>query len=270
MTTEFSNSHVGLWGDNHGNLRWAQYVLPKFAEAGVREVWQVGDFGYWGGHKGYFYLNEVNELLSSLNMDLIVVPGNHEQWSLLKEYWDENPDTPFIVRTNIGIVPRGFTFQKYGRNVYTFGGAPSIDFQYRTEGADWWLDELPTVEERERLLEKAKEYVEQVGQVDVFLAHDIPDIDIHDIPDSLATILTSNPMGWPNIALKYAAHGREILTPFYEITAPRLWVNGHYHSYGVRHNNEGNLCWLSLHMDGQYHNCKILDLEALTIEHLDL
>lgn len=268
--SEYTDTHVGLAGDWHGNVQWAKYAIQKFHEAGIREIWQVGDFGYWGGSKGHYYLSDISDLLVSLDITLLVVPGNHENWALLKEYWDENPDVPYMVRPNLTLLPRGYSFFKNNRLIYTFAGAPSIDFQYRTEGMDWWLDELPTVEERERLLVGAESIVERYERADVFLAHDIPNIDLYDLPGPLASILSSNPMGWPNIALKYAEYGRQILTPFYETMKPRLWVNGHYHSYGVRHDDEGNLCWLSLHMDGQYHNCKILKLEDLTIEHLDL
>ena len=70
---------VGVAGDWHGNTRWARHALSEFHEAGVHDVWHLGDFGLWPG--GGDYLDAVNDTCERLGLTILVTPGNHEVYS---------------------------------------------------------------------------------------------------------------------------------------------------------------------------------------------
>lgn len=46
------------------------------------------------------------------------------------------------------------------------GGAFSVDYEYRTEGKDWWPNEEPTIEEAAKLVVG--------GPLDILITHDAP------------------------------------------------------------------------------------------------
>lgn len=87
-----------------------------------------------------------------------------------------------------------------GRSFASLGGAPSLDFQSRQQGKNWWPEEQMTPDDVERTIEG--------GSVDVLIAHDSPGTPWATPP--VEEILKSNPMGWSDRALEYAAVGREL------------------------------------------------------------
>lgn len=79
----------------------------------------------------------------------LFVDGNHENFDLLNsypiEYWNEGK--VHIINDSVIHLMRGQVFYIDGKSIYTFGGATSIDKEYRTEHISWWKEELPSEKE---------------------------------------------------------------------------------------------------------------------------
>jgi len=71
---------------------------------------------------------------------LYFIDGNHDDHSVLSKIEEETE-----LLKNINYIPRG-TIKKLhdGRTALFIGGGDSIDKHLRTEGIDWWREELIT------------------------------------------------------------------------------------------------------------------------------
>ncbi|MBP3883345.1 MAG: metallophosphoesterase [Olsenella sp.] len=116
----------------------------------------LGDFGlvwYEGGNSADDYWLD---WLESKQWTTLFVDGNHENHALLGAL----PERDFcggrvhVVRPHVLHLMRGHVFDLPcdGKTVsaLAMGGAGSHDIAYRTEGKDWWPDEIPSAEERAR------------------------------------------------------------------------------------------------------------------------
>lgn len=162
---------------------------------------------------------------------------------------------------HIAVLPRGHRFSMGGRTFVSLGGAPSIDFETRTRGTDWWPEEM--IERTEA------EAVGAAGYADVMLTHDSPDGPWW--TPRVAHICATNPLGWSRTALAYAAAGRRRLSISYEGVRPRLLVHGHYHvadeATVTSNGHSGRV--VALAADGQENNAALLDLDGLDVTWID-
>ena len=104
------------------------------------------------------------------------------------------------------------------------------------------------------------------GYADIMVTHDAPGPPW--ASPSVAQILATNPLGWPQGALDYARVGRERVTEAFLAVRPRLLVHGHYHCYGqstfrLPGTTYDTTVW-SLDMQGRAGNVCLLDLATLT------
>jgi hypothetical protein len=98
----------------------------------------------------------------------------------------------------------------------SFGGAASIDYEWRVPRRSWWSEELPTDEDLALLSGRAP--------VDIMVTHDSP---IPGVPKVQA--IRESPGGWSEEALDYANRGARIITEAWVTAAPQLLVHGHFH-----------------------------------------
>jgi hypothetical protein len=235
---------VGVAGDWHGNTRWALHALSELHDAGIGEVWHLGDFGLWPGGAGF--LDAVEGACARLGMTIIVTPGNHEDYSQLSE----KRGVTTRVRDRIAFLPRGHRFTVNGWRVLSFGGAPSVDFEYRVEGASWWRAELPAEDEVDAAIAD--------GPCDILLLHDSPNAPY--ATDAVSSILRSG-SGLSDRALAYARVGRERVTRLHAAVRPNMTLHGHYHVAGSAQHGDGS--WtVSLAADGEDGNLGLLRLPA--------
>jgi hypothetical protein len=255
-----TSSAVGLAGDWHGDTAWALSSITRLASARVRTVFHLGDFGLWPGNSGRKYLQKVDRACRSLGVNIYVTPGNHE-------WWPKILSTPLTNRDEIGSVawvaehvaflPRGHRWSIQGRTFVSLGGAPSVDFEWRTRGQDFWPEEMMTPEDVRR--------IEAGGHAEVMLAHDAPDAPFQ--TPAVRDLVRYNPQGWSDLALTYAAVGRRRMTTAFLAVAPRLFVHGHYHVADAAR----------VELPGQSYGCEVVSLAAngdaqnlLTLEVKDL
>lgn len=134
------------------------------------ELIVAGDFGYcW--HNRMHLLDELSKRLTALNTTLYFVDGNHEDFHTLYQY-PIDPETQMRpLCDNIFHLQRGHIYTIHGKNVFTFGGALSVDKAWRTPGVSWWPEELPTTAEwirGETTLEN------HMGTLDLVVTHEAP------------------------------------------------------------------------------------------------
>jgi len=256
---------VAFAGDWHGDRIWANARLQSLGERGVNVVVHVGDFGIWPSTSGKTFLRTVEAVCDKYDIALLVVPGNHEDWGRLTTLW-ENPKRraadgsmlPLYLTDHIAVLPRGWRWEMGERSFVALGGAPSVDLHSRDLSRDWWPQEQMTQED--------VDYTIAGGYADVMVTHDAPAPPWASPP--VEAILSSNPMGWPDSALKYARVGRERVTEAFLGVRPRLLVHGHYHCSGqatmlLPGADYDTTVW-SLHMQGHGGNIRLLDLETFS------
>ncbi len=225
-------TEVVFAGDWHGNLPWAIGRIQSIGASGVTTILHVGDFGIWPGSSGKRYLEAVENMCARHDVEILVTPGNHEDWARLSSLWahakHRDPDTgaalPVSLTEHIQVLPRGHRFEIEGHTFMSFGGAASVDKHLRTEGIDWWPEEMPTEQDVEAAVAG--------GQVDVLITHDSPEPQWC-VP-AVRETLARNPHGWPHDSLTWAAVARARVNRVFESVRPHLLVHGHHHVWGER------------------------------------
>lgn len=168
-----------------------------------------GDFGgVWCGDNEELYWRK---WLEKKNFTTLFVDGNHENFDLLNEF----PVVSFFggkahkISDKIYHLMRGELYEIEGKKFFTFGGASSHDKDVRTEGKNWWKEELPSENE----IENALQNLEAVSwSVDFVITHSAPTkIQREFAPDYEENVLT------------------DFLQSVKEKLSYEKWFFGHYH-----------------------------------------
>ena len=130
-TIDPDETRFGMAGDWHGNWRFAVGKLEEFRRAGIKTIFQLGDFGIWPGPRGDEYLGKLRKNLELNDQTLYVTLGNHEDYDQVEELETDALGLKWP-RHNIALFPRVFRFMLGEYRVLSLGGAPSIDFKMRT------------------------------------------------------------------------------------------------------------------------------------------
>lgn len=221
---------VAVAGDWHANTSWAIRSLRHLHSLGVREVFQLGDFGIWPGQKGTEYLDALQKVLDELGMRVVATPGNHEDYHQIAQLPAEDRDQQpahagfealgavMWARDRIALLPRGHRFTRSGWSFVSLGGAPSVDFEHRITGQSWWIEEMITDDDVAAVVAG--------GPADVMLTHDAPE-PWHGT-DMVAKIVQT-PVGRSAEVLAYSAEGRRRLDEAFQAVKPRVLAHEHYH-----------------------------------------
>lgn len=107
------------------------------------------------------------------NYTLLFVDGNHENHPALNAY----PIVEFAggrahqIKDSVFHLMRGEVYTLQGKTFWCFGGAESHDKYLRTEGKDWWPEEVASWEEMNYGIENLAKYE---NKVDYIITHDCP------------------------------------------------------------------------------------------------
>lgn len=217
---------VGIAGDWHGNTGHALRAMEQFHRLEIKYVFQLGDFGLWGGlleHNKDKLRSRLQTLLQKYDMWLFVTLGNHEKYSFLPHFstYEDGPWKDFLYEPKaprILYFQRGQSITLGGRNLLSIGGAASIDYKYRMEGLTIWKEERITAQDVRNTVDEAS----RLGTVDVILAHDVfasaPIFGTHRQSDK-----------WDAEEKAYAQTSRDALEKVALAVTPKLWLHGHYH-----------------------------------------
>lgn len=168
-----------------------------------------GDFGgvWCGDHEELYW----RKWLEKKNFTTLFVDGNHENFDLLNEY----PIVSFFggkahkISDKILHLMRGEIYEIEGKKIFTFGGASSHDKEVRTEGKNWWKEELPSKEEMNSALQNLDN---AEWNVDFVITHSAPTkIQREFAPDYEENVLT------------------DFLQSVKEKLSYEKWFFGHYH-----------------------------------------
>lgn len=250
---------IGLAGDWHCNNTWARHAIYTFSQAGITDVFQLGDFGVAFPKYGDRMLSDVHGACTRFDVNLYIVPGNHENWAWIDKL-DFDPDAKVARLTDrVTVLDRGFRGElPHGRTVGALGGAPSIDFPNRIENVTWWPTEMIT-------LRQAEDFA-AAGEVDIMLAHDAPDGGT----DAVQRIIDTPPdqSMWTDRGLAYAREGRELMNIAVAGAKPKVFAHGHFHVFDEKQTEDTK--FLSLDQNNTHRNLISLDLETLDHEWLDI
>ena len=164
---------VFLTGDTHGHIDSQKlFDFAKIHKNLTKNDYMIilGDFGF------IFYPNPDNakekyqlKELSELPYTILFIDGNHCNFDRLNSYPVETWNGGKIHRISDSIfhLMRGQVFNIQNKTFFTMGGAQSYDKAYRTEGFDWWKEEIPSYQEVNEMIDSAN----KVKNVDCVLTH---------------------------------------------------------------------------------------------------
>ena len=168
-----------------------------------------GDFGgVWDGSNEEKYWIK---WLKNKNFTTLFVDGNHENFDMLNCLPKVDFCGGVVGKVDDGIyhLMRGEAYVIDGKKIFTFGGASSHDKEFRTEGKNWWTEELPSKDEMDRAIESLERINWQANMVIT-----------HCAPTSIQKIID-------------ASYEENILTEFLDSIKEKLkfdkWFFGHYH-----------------------------------------
>lgn len=252
-TTEFfTQEQAGFAGDWHANSKWANRCLHMFADAGIRTVYHVGDFGIDDDDMGTRFRAVVSKVLAKRDMLLIVVPGNHENYDYL-ESDSYAIDQGFLVNASdprIWYAPRGHLWTQNSVRFAAMGGAYSIDREYRTKHHSWWpqeeITECDVLDLQNNLIREGWD------KVDIMITHDSPKG--ADVGRKLFKLPAH---------IEYAANRqRMMLRKAVDLAKPTTLVHGHWHKYIRTELNavEYETSVIGLTCDGMQNNLMIAEI----------
>ncbi|OAT84672.1 hypothetical protein A6P54_02585 [Bacillus sp. MKU004] len=166
---------IYITGDTHGYTDISKLNSKRFKQNKYLTkkdfVIILGDFGLvWddGNDENYW-----RKWINKKNFTTLFIDGNHENFNLLETFpeFEWKGGTVRKISNSIFQLMRGQIYNIDGYKVFTFGGALSIDKDYRTEGKSWWEHETPNLKEyNSGLLNLEKNNWE----VDYILTHTAP------------------------------------------------------------------------------------------------
>lgn len=202
-------TRIAIAGDWHGATKFASKALHYAHKHGAQRLLHVGDFGFWGTADPY--LSAVSETAVALDLPVLFIDGNHEHHDELDRLPIQD-DGLREVAPHVFHVPRGHRWEWGGVSFLGLGGAPSIDRASRTEGFDWFPQEVISTGQAYRAAAG--------GHADVMVTHDcpsgvtIPDLVLYEDDTPLSRYLSSH---------------RALLQGVAEQVTPRYLFHGHYH-----------------------------------------
>jgi len=221
---------IVIIGDTHGGDRMGSSnalknpQMKRICESYDREfpdyVIVVGDFGYvWSADP-----NNKEELywlrwLSEKPYKILFVDGNHEnheRLSLLESVDMFGADVG-KVRDNIFHLRRGRIYTIENKKFFAFGGAMSVDKEWRIDRVSWWKEEEPTYAECAIALEN----LEKAGNtVDIVLTHTAPKTILETFAEKY--LIATDRIQEDSVA--------RFLDEVYRRTEFKNWFFGHFHT----------------------------------------
>lgn len=160
------------------------------------------------------YTNAV-ERLNKKKYTLLFIDGNHDN----HDFWGKQPvedwhggkvhKHPHI--ENCYHLMRGEVYDIDDKKIFTFGGALSIDKNFRSMGFDWWVQEEATKAEMDYALENLEKHG---NSVDIVVTHTIPQSLIREL-DNIKSVQNDNTARFLDIV--------------YASIEFKHWVAGHFH-----------------------------------------
>lgn len=169
-------------------------------------VLQCGDFGYWPKYNTK--LIKKAEAGDFGDTKILFCDGNHEHHRDLKQTLGDRQNVS--IAPGVIYMPRMSTYKlPDGRTVLFVGGAESVDKYQRTEGFNWFKEEIISPSEGDMLMDKL---LKIDVKIDIVISHTCP----------MEIEMCSN-------TAKITDPTRKFLSEVRERLRPDLWYFGHWH-----------------------------------------
>lgn len=220
-----------LTGDTHGDVR-------RFANSKVKQAIRseslaplthsiiLGDFGLiWSGAPTAYEQYWI-EWLDKKPYETLALLGNHENYERIYNLPQvERYGSPvYRVAERVFILQHGRKYTIDGKSFFVFGGADSIDKQYRKDRITWWAEEIPTTTDFYRGLQVCEE---NDFTFDYVLTHTAP-------TTAVATLKRISSSTFFEGSDYYELKGGDPTTKMLEAFAEKMrcthWYFGHFHS----------------------------------------
>jgi len=163
-------------GDIHGNHDINKLNTTFWPEQNKLKdaiLIQAGDFGIiWENEPNKtenYWLNWLN----NKNFYTLFIGGNHENHARLNDYpvIDFYGGKASVISDKVFHLKNGYVYNFGGKKFWLFGGALSIDKDWRVEGKTWWPEEIPDY----KTMQMGLDNLENEGNtVDYIITHTIP------------------------------------------------------------------------------------------------
>ena len=209
-------------GDVHGNAEFLRsYIYPLALTVGAGAIIQLGDFGAWEHTSaGIGFLDEVGQLAQKTAVPLYWLHGNHDKHSETLGRYEPDERGFYPCRPFVFYIPQGHAWQIGGVRLRSFGGAYSVDKQYRLklerarqQPESLWFPEEEMTEAQMVAMLKADNSAK-----DIILSHDKP--------------LSSRPR-WNRKAFAECIPNQLRLEQALRVHRPAYWFHGHLHTHYV-------------------------------------
>lgn len=233
-----------ILGDIHGGFQYLIELLVMF-DFQNESIISVGDFGLGFDtlSSECMHLAMLNNSLRRRNIKLYVIRGNHDNPS----YWRDSNDSKDPGFSNI-ILVRDYTVMIIeNKNVLFIGGAISIDRSVRTEGRNYWKDEV---------IIRNDEFIKSLPEnsIDIVITHSpLTSLFRHVLSTDLVNeyVLRGDKNLWRDIDKE-----QSILEDYNNILkvtqkdSLKMWFSGHLHISSVV--NTDNIKYIVLNIDEFY------------------
>jgi DNA repair exonuclease SbcCD nuclease subunit len=235
QVSKMNNDRIMILGDTHGVWHPVNKLINRRKP---NMILQCGDFGYFPklhqntelNMEGCVRRKPWDQFGLKNTKPFYWCDGNHDDHDSLKVLIDKRE--PFLMPnfSDVYHCPRGsYLTLPDGRVVLFIGGGHSIDFEYRTQGLDWWKTEV-------------------IDQDDVDA---LPDIDVDIIISHTCPRYFFGGMKMEMYLGKHTDPSCVALNIAFDKYRPKLWYFGHFHH---RRRGTYKYCkWTALantHMEG--------------------
>ncbi len=213
-----------ILGDTHN---YWERAVPTLEEAykiyNFEAIIQVGDLCYlpqmWTN--GIFAPNQlIIDFINNNGLKFYWIDGNHEDHSVLQYVDDFNNSVHNIYGPNFFYQPRG-SYKEIGEHILLFiGGADSIDKHNRTEGKDYFREELILRHQEDFVLQQIDK-IKLLNKKTIVIAHTCPQSAIVD-ERNILDLMNASGIG----------HNKFLDEVVKELN-PTLYFHGHFHKERV-------------------------------------
>lgn len=166
---------IYVTGDIHGDISRLRLLPCTFTQADILLI--AGDFGlpWWNPQIGKSWNDKIAlNRLAELPYTIAFIDGNHDNHPLLNTFPEKTWQGGLVheIRPNVLHLQRGEIYDLAGASFFCFGGARSIDKDYRIPGVSWWSTEQYSSEQYQNALD----HLDKVNfSVDYVLTHTAPE-----------------------------------------------------------------------------------------------
>ena len=219
---------IYITGDTHGlndigKLNHLTYQLDKEKffhnkkKKPINYMIVAGDFGVLWNHRPDEREHNLLGLYNNMPWITLFIDGNHENFYRIYDLPQVKMFNGVVgkVTNKIYHLRRGEIYDIDGKSILTFGGAYSIDRNYRMLNVSYWEEEIPSEKERLYCLDNLEKHN---NEVDIIVTHTCP--------NHAKNIIIKR---GHNLISKFEDSTVDFLDKIHNVVKFKKWYFGHFH-----------------------------------------